>query len=104
MTDEVFRLLGCFEEHVQHIGKRLAVFEGVFRRDAVHHLGIDRNLEAIGAHYMVLSLNEIAEFVVQLPCNLNHSRPVVEVGQRGVFQQWQACRFGVKNQKHIFSL
>ena len=85
MTDKVFSLLGSLEEHVQDIRKRFAVFESVFRRDAMHHLGVDRNSEAVRTHYMILSLNEIAEFVVQLPCNLNHSRPVVEVGQRSVF-------------------
>ena len=60
------------------------MFGGVFGGDMMHHLGVDGNLKAFGLNDIVVILHEAALVVMDLPGELHHAWPVVEVGQRRV--------------------
>ena len=50
----------------------------------MHHLGINGDDKAVRLNEIVVVLHEAAFLVMDLPGQLHHAWPVVEVGQRGV--------------------
>ena len=84
VADKVFGFGGGNHKQVEYLVEWLTIFHGMFGGDAVHHLGVDGDDKAIGLHEIVVVLHEAAFFVMDLPSQLRHAWPVIEIGQRGV--------------------
>ena len=78
-------------ENIQHLIERLAVFHGVFGGNAMHHFGRNGNLKTLWLNEIVMVFHKSALVVVDLPSQLHHTRPVVEIGQRSVVVFWETC-------------
>ena len=89
MPDQIFGFGRRLHENIQHLIERFAVFHGVFGGDAMHHFGCNGNLKALWLNEIVMVFHEAALVVVDLPSQLHHTRPVVEIGQRSVVYFWE---------------
>ena len=58
------------------------------------------DIEPVGPYQIVLMLHQIPHSVVQLPGDLDTSRPVVGIGDRRIPAFWKTSSFGIKNQIH----
>ena len=84
MTNDIFHLFESVEENIENIVKILPYIKSTFRTDTVYHRSVDRNDKTFWLDDMILSLNEFSFLIMNLPCNLYHARPIVEISQRGI--------------------
>ena len=91
VPNQIFGFGRRLHENIQHLIERLAVFHGMFSRDAMHHFGRNGNLKTFRLNEIVMVFHEAALVVVDLPSQLHHTRPIVEVGQRSVVVFWETC-------------
>ena len=73
------------------------MFGSVFGGDMVHHLGVDGNLKAFRLNDIIVRLNEATFVVVDLPSQLHHARPVVEIRQRRIVVFRKTGGLGIEN-------
>ena len=81
MTDDILHSLESLCEDIEHLVEVFAHVKSMFSADAMHHAGVDRNDESLRLNNMILSLDKITFLVVYLPCQLHHTRPVLEISQ-----------------------
>ena len=67
------------------------------RGNAVNLFRLVGDVEPIGFYQHILMFHKISHFVVQLPCNLHTTGPVVGVCYRGVPALGQSSGLGIKN-------
>lgn len=102
MAHEILGFLGGLQELVEDLTEGQTVFGGVFRGDAVYHLGIDGNDKTVRLDQQVVVFHQPAFVIVQLPSQLDQSWPVVEVGQRSVIIFRETRGLGIEDKKHVF--
>ena len=81
MANEVGHLRSRLQKDVEHLVKRTAVFYGIFGGDMMHRFDVDGYLKALGLNDIVVVFHKTTFVVMNLPCQLHHAWPIVEVGQ-----------------------
>ena len=76
------------------------MFPSVSSRDAVNTFHFQRDFEAIGLYDIIMVFNESALLVVDLPCQLHHAWPVVEVGQWRLVINGETRGLGIEDEEH----
>ena len=99
MPHKIRRLFQGFFKPYQSLFQWNTFGPGQFRTDAVHLLGIERNIESVGTDNQIASLDDLAPFVVQLPGQLYHPRPMPGMGFGQIFAG-KSGGLGVENKKH----
>jgi hypothetical protein len=84
----------------QYFSKGMTFKRCTCGRDTVNLFCFEGDIEAVGFYDEVLARAEITLGVMQLPGDLNETRPVVEVGKRSCFVVRKSGSFCVKYEIH----
>lgn len=97
--DEAGGLFDFREGFVDGVGQRDAFFHGAFGGDAMDSGGFGGDVEPIGADDARGAGTFVSGFVAEHPGELDHARPVAEIGDRGLPVFREAGGFGVEKEQ-----
>ena len=85
MSHDIFYIFQILQENIENVVEVFSYVKSMFCTDTMNHRSVDRNNKTFRLNDMILCLDEFSFRIMNLPSNLHHARPVVEVSQWSIF-------------------